>query len=65
LDAQHPDLGSIIKEHIDSRIPDPMGNERGLAEFKLPDVVQIVDDLPRTMVGKTDKGALRKSFRAL
>ncbi len=38
--------------------------ERGLAEFKLPDVIHTVDDLPRTKVGKTDKPALREQARA-
>lgn len=33
--------------------------ERGLAEFKLPDVVHVVSELPRTKVGKTDRVALR------
>ena len=33
--------------------------ERGLAEFKLPDVVHVVAELPRTKVGKTDRAALR------
>jgi 2,3-dihydroxybenzoate-AMP ligase len=31
----------------------------GLAEFKLPDALQIVAELPRTKVGKTDRAALR------
>jgi 2,3-dihydroxybenzoate-AMP ligase len=35
--------------------------ERGLAEFKLPDAVQIIERLPRTKLGKTDKQALRAS----
>jgi 2,3-dihydroxybenzoate-AMP ligase len=33
--------------------------ERGLAEFKLPDTVHVVSELPRTKVGKTDRAALR------
>jgi 2,3-dihydroxybenzoate-AMP ligase len=32
---------------------------RGLAEFKLPDAVHVVTELPRTKVGKTDRAALR------
>jgi 2,3-dihydroxybenzoate-AMP ligase len=32
---------------------------RGLAEFKLPDAVHVVTELPRTKVGKTDREALR------
>jgi 2,3-dihydroxybenzoate-AMP ligase len=38
--------------------------ERGLAEFKLPDVLHTVEELPRTKVGKTDKAALREQARA-
>jgi 2,3-dihydroxybenzoate-AMP ligase len=38
--------------------------QRGLADFKLPDAVHLVDDLPRTMVGKTDKTALKKGASA-
>jgi 2,3-dihydroxybenzoate-AMP ligase len=38
--------------------------ERGLAEFKLPDVVHTLDELPRTKVGKTDKSALRERARS-
>lgn len=34
---------------------------RGLAEFKLPDAVHVVTELPRTKVGKTDRAALRAS----
>lgn len=34
---------------------------RGLAEFKLPDAVHVVPELPRTKVGKTDRAALRSS----
>jgi 2,3-dihydroxybenzoate-AMP ligase len=34
---------------------------RGLAEFKLPDAVHIVPELPRTQVGKTDRAALRNA----
>jgi 2,3-dihydroxybenzoate-AMP ligase len=35
--------------------------ERGLAEFKLPDAVHVIERLPRTKLGKTDKQALRAS----
>lgn len=31
----------------------------GLAEFKLPDLIQLCSDLPRTAVGKTDRSRLR------
>lgn len=34
---------------------------RGLAAFKLPDAVQVITELPRTKIGKTDKQALRNS----
>lgn len=33
--------------------------QRGLAEFKLPDAVHVLAELPRTRVGKTDRVALR------
>ncbi len=32
---------------------------RGLADYKLPERVLVIDTLPRTKVGKIDKGALR------
>ncbi|WP_322521663.1 (2,3-dihydroxybenzoyl)adenylate synthase [Guyparkeria halophila] len=32
----------------------------GVADFKLPDRVEFIDDLPRTAVGKIDKAALRR-----
>lgn len=35
--------------------------QRGLADFKLPDAVHVVAELPRTKVGKTDRAALRSS----
>jgi 2,3-dihydroxybenzoate-AMP ligase len=35
---------------------------RGLSEFKLPDGVHVIEELPRTKIGKTDKQALRASF---
>jgi 2,3-dihydroxybenzoate-AMP ligase len=38
--------------------------QRGLAEFKLPDAVVVIADLPRTKIGKTDKQALRASAAA-
>jgi 2,3-dihydroxybenzoate-AMP ligase len=38
--------------------------ERGLAGYKLPERLEIVADLPRTKVGKVDKGALRAAVRA-
>ncbi|WP_115330047.1 (2,3-dihydroxybenzoyl)adenylate synthase [Tsukamurella paurometabola] len=36
---------------------------RGLAAFKLPDRVRVIDDLPLTAVGKVDKKALRGLLR--
>lgn len=33
---------------------------RGLAEFKLPDAVHVLTELPLTKIGKTDRAALRK-----
>lgn len=35
--------------------------ERGVAAFKIPDVVRIVDTLPRTAIGKVDKKQLRQA----
>jgi len=34
-----------------------------LADYKLPTRLAIVDQLPRTPVGKLDKAALRKPYR--
>lgn len=36
--------------------------ERGLADFKLPDALHVLDELPRTKVGKTDRRALREAL---
>jgi 2,3-dihydroxybenzoate-AMP ligase len=36
----------------------------GLAEFKLPDALHVVPELPRTNVGKTDRRALREALLA-
>lgn len=33
--------------------------ERGIAEYKLPDMVELINDMPLTAVGKTDKKQLR------
>jgi 2,3-dihydroxybenzoate-AMP ligase len=33
--------------------------DRGLASYKLPDQVELVDGFPKTPVGKVDKAALR------
>jgi 2,3-dihydroxybenzoate-AMP ligase len=38
--------------------------QRGLAEFKLPDVLHVVTELPRTKVGKPDRRALRERLNA-
>lgn len=35
---------------------------RGLADFKTPDLVQVVDALPKTPIGKVDKKELRSSY---
>lgn len=37
--------------------------DRGLADYKLPERLEIVADLPRTKVGKIDKAALRADIR--
>lgn len=34
-------------------------HERGVAKFKLPDRLVVIDELPVTKVGKVDKKALR------
>ncbi|MET9971150.1 AMP-binding protein [Streptomyces sp. NPDC006356] len=39
--------------------------ERGLAPYKIPDRVEVLDALPVTAVGKTDKGALTSLANAL
>jgi 2,3-dihydroxybenzoate-AMP ligase len=39
-------------------------NEQGLAAFKLPDRLELVDELPMTKVGKIDKRALREDIAA-
>jgi 2,3-dihydroxybenzoate-AMP ligase len=36
--------------------------ERGVAAYKLPDRVEIVDAFPRTSVGKIDKKALGRTI---
>lgn len=38
--------------------------DRGLATYKLPDQVELVDAFPHTPVGKVDKNALRGSIRS-
>lgn len=50
--AQHPDLGSIraaLQAH-------------GVARFKLPEHLELVDRLPLSAVGKVDRGALREDI---
>jgi fatty-acyl-CoA synthase len=39
--------------------------EQGLARYKLPRAIYIVDDLPRTGSGKVVKAELRKLLEAL
>ncbi|NMN95269.1 (2,3-dihydroxybenzoyl)adenylate synthase [Antrihabitans stalactiti] len=36
-------------------------NEQGVAAFKIPDLVRVIDALPRTAIGKVDKKTLRSS----
>jgi 2,3-dihydroxybenzoate-AMP ligase len=38
--------------------------DRGLAAYKLPERLEVVADLPRTKVGKVDKGTLRATLAA-
>jgi benzoate-CoA ligase family protein len=44
-----PNLGDVLREHVASR----------LASYKAPAVVHVVADLPRTHLGKVDRGELR------
>ena len=39
--------------------------ERGIARYKVPDEVIVVDVIPRTNIGKVDKKALRAMTRQL
>lgn len=36
--------------------------QKGIAEYKLPDIVELIDDMPLTPVGKTDKKQLRNTL---
>ncbi|MEJ3628708.1 (2,3-dihydroxybenzoyl)adenylate synthase [Vibrio vulnificus] len=38
---------------------------KGLADYKIPDVIQFADTLPKTSVGKIDKKRLRESYAQL
>ncbi|POF55793.1 2,3-dihydroxybenzoate-AMP ligase, partial [Vibrio vulnificus] len=38
---------------------------KGLADYKIPDVIQFADALPKTSVGKIDKKRLRESYAQL
>lgn len=51
LDAA--DLEGAVRRHCEAR----------LARFKVPSVVRVVDDLPRTRTGKVQKGRLRDHAR--
>ncbi|MEV6773374.1 AMP-binding protein [Nocardia sp. NPDC051030] len=60
-----PDLGEAICAYIMPAGSPPLLREmrdalrgRGIAEFKLPDRLEIIDDLPLTGLGKVDKSAL-------
>jgi 2,3-dihydroxybenzoate-AMP ligase len=37
-------------------------SDAGLADFKLPDRLELVDELPMTPVGKVDKATLRARY---
>ncbi|POB67746.1 2,3-dihydroxybenzoate-AMP ligase, partial [Vibrio vulnificus] len=38
---------------------------KGLADYKIPDLIQFADTLPKTSVGKIDKKRLRESYAQL
>lgn len=40
-------------------------HQAGLADYKIPDQIQFIDQLPKTSVGKIDKNALRRRFDTL
>ena len=48
------DIGQIIA----------LAGEAGLAKQKLPQHIELVDDLPRTVSGKVKKDILRKRIKA-
>jgi 2,3-dihydroxybenzoate-AMP ligase len=52
--AAPPDLAGICR-YLD---------ERGLAKYKWPERLELVDALPRTQVGKLAKNALRADISA-
>ena len=49
----------VLRDGVDEA-PDVVGylRGRGLAEYKIPDVVRVLPSLPVTAVGKVDKRAL-------
>jgi len=56
-------LSDILTRHADSDQTALIGRflrQQGIAEFKLPDRVECVDELPLTPVGKVDKKQLRQ-----
>lgn len=67
----HPDLGEAVLGVIvpaPGASPDPAAIlatlGRGLARFKLPRALEVVEALPRNAMGKVQKAALRDTFRA-
>lgn len=52
--AADPGLGEVLRAHVASQ----------LASYKAPAVVHIVDELPRTHLGKIDRGELRTAARS-
>ncbi len=55
--SRSADLRAIaVRKHL---------RELGVAEFKLPDRVEFVTDLPLTAVGKIDKQRLRSQFPSI
>ncbi|WP_425481552.1 (2,3-dihydroxybenzoyl)adenylate synthase [Marilutibacter maris] len=52
----------VLREALAPRELQQYLRTRGLAAFKIPERIEIVDTLPRTAVGKVDKRALRARF---
>jgi malonyl-CoA/methylmalonyl-CoA synthetase len=68
IGVPHPDFGEAVVAVIAAKGDpgDVVGALReGLAAFKLPKHVAVIDDLPRNAMGKVQKGLLRERFAGL